>query len=476
MFGLKLAIFVITILVTMLLGRMGGVREWWRALQDRPTPSLVLIAAVTSTFIGGTGFDTSSMIPDASRLARGLVLITILAVSIGGILQSPYCWRNAGTGTRWMLAYALLAISSAAYSIGPLISAYKGFEVLVLVTAGIYLAGQLRRKEDLRWVLDVFSIILLFLAVSVLVGVVLAPQEAFRAGTAGEASAITRTVRGLLGAGINPSSVGGFGAFLLVSALVPIFDNSRRSGKTSLWIVVVISTAVMLLAHSRTAIFGATAAVMMILIFKRKAMLAVSIATLGALIILVTTFGDLIMAYIYRGQSQELFLSMSGRTYHWGLIFEEYLKSPIIGHGFYAGIRVLFGTSSADNTYLETLLGLGIVGVLFLFMPVLYLVLTLFRTRPRRSNPWPGDVFWLQISGLAAIIILRSALGASFQVLHHLLAFFLVIQIATAAYRRIWREHRLYLPQDADDARESPVTGRRPVKDHIPARRKIPVK
>lgn len=429
-----------SLLVMALLGLSPAVRSWWLALTSRPGAALMLIGAMASTLIGGMGYDLRSMIPDATRLVRLGILFTLLLISLIGILKNPRCWRNAGPGTRWMLLYALFAMSSAVYSIAPILSAYKGLEVMIMVLTAVYLAGQQRDAADLRWLLNILSLILLFLTVTVLMGVIVDPGEALRAGSYESASEMTRTVRGVIGS-INPSSVGGIGALMLVSALAPIFDRRTR-GKLGLWLIVIMGTAAVILAHSRTAIFGATAAVIAILIFNRRMALALGIGAVGVVLALFTSIGDLVMSYIYRGQSQKLFLSMSGRTYYWGLFAERAMEAPILGHGFYAGIRVLFKTSSTDNTYLGILLDLGIVGLIIFIVPIVFLIVTLWRTRPRRSMPWHGDVLWLQIASMFVIVMLRSPVGTSFQILHNILVVYLVLHISAAAHARLWQDAR----------------------------------
>jgi hypothetical protein len=203
----------------------------------------------------------------------------------------------------------------------------------------------------------------------------------------------------------------------------------------------------MYLAHSRTAIFGAMAAIMAILIFYRRAGLALSIGAITSLV-LFTALGDTVLAYIYRGQSEELFLSMSGRTYYWGLFAERIMEAPLLGHGFYAGIRTLFGTSSTDNSYIGVLLDLGVAGLILFVIPILVLAWTLWCTRPRRAMPWAGDILWLRLAGVFVIVLLRSPVSTSFQILHHLLVVYMILQVGSAAYYRLRHDARLaYLHQ-----------------------------
>src|SRR5207245_1826944 len=75
--------------------------------------------------------------------------------------------------------------------------------------------------------------------------------------------------------------------------------------------------------------------------------------------------------YMLRGQSTELVHSLSGRLDWWESAWSKILERPWLGYGAYAGGRFVvlaqFGdmeTSSIHNSYVEAVLGSGILGVL----------------------------------------------------------------------------------------------------------------
>lgn len=467
--GLNLTITGLSFVLLGLMGLTEIGSRGWSALQQRFLSAAMLIMAVLATMLGGMrGGETTSLVGDPVRLIRMFVLGVLLLVSVAKILKQSRSWHMAGFGLRAMAWYGAFAMFSALYSVQPLMSAYKAAEVIALVLAGIAIAAEIRGRQDLDWLISVFTMILLFLAITVLLGVVMAPGTAFRPASAENPDAGTIVV-GVLGF-INPASVGGFGALLVVIALPGLINPKERVGQAGYWLVLAMGTAVMILAHVRTAILGVTVAVVLMLVYARRLGLALGLGALGAAAALLTALGDVVTTYITRGQSQELFLSMSGRTYYWGLVWDKFLEAPILGHGFYA-IRALFVSSSADNTYLQVLMELGIVGLAFLSAPVLYMAWTLYRLRPRGSSLRPEDWLWIKIAGLATVIITRSIAGTSFHILHHMLTFFVILLLATAGLQRAMAHLRLADRQrrsteQSDEERpgdSTPPPGRGPV-------------
>jgi O-antigen ligase len=76
----------------------------------------------------------------------------------------------------------------------------------------------------------------------------------------------------------------------------------------------------------------------------------------------------MVVEFIYRGQNKIAFLSLSGRTEFWPIVWNEINKSPFVGHGYYAAQRIGLGVSSVDNTYLEGNMGVGIIGLFILLL------------------------------------------------------------------------------------------------------------
>jgi hypothetical protein len=79
--------------------------------------------------------------------------------------------------------------------------------------------------------------------------------------------------------------------------------------------------------------------------------------------------------------------------------------------------------------------------------------------------PWYGDTLWFQLSGLFVIVLLRSFVGTSFQILHQVLVIYMTLHIAAAAHARLRRDFmsdkRAATP-DVSDKATAKRDGRRP--------------
>ena len=459
-------IFVASLLVLFAFTRFRPVRLWWHSLRDHGAASWMLLTAFIVPFLGGVQATAAGGIgiPTGIRLVRFFVVILLFLWVASNMIKRMRCFPMAGAAAIFMLLYSIIAMLSALYSVGPVISLWKGFEVFVLVLTGIYLASELKTATDIQWLMDALAFFMLFLVISVLLGVVLAPGEVFVRLTL--SSAIV--VRGI-GPPINPNSLTQFAALLAVFSFINVIDGKarRRVGK-GIWIVFGMAVIAMLLGHSRTSIFAGILAAGGVLFFGRHRLLAIVMALGGTLVMLLS---EVVESYIYRGQSQDVFLSMSGRTHFWDRAWEVFIQSPIFGHGFYAAQRSLMGVSSVDNTYLEVLLGVGILGLAAFVIPIVLAAFNLLRSRPRKSDSGTMTRLWLQLMTLFVLLFVRSLTGPSFQVMHPNLVMFMVLLIGIAAYRRI--RHQAPVAGSTSSIKDDGPVGPARLKNRI-LRRKSP--
>jgi O-antigen ligase len=111
----------------------------------------------------------------------------------------------------------------------------------------------------------------------------------------------------------------------------------------------------------------------------RKRALALVAAGICVLVVMLVdpSFSSLLddestaVQYISRGQTADQIKGVSGRAELWEIIWEEYWKSPLIGHGYFvtseAGeFRAWYMTANftAHNIYLQILASTGLIGFL----------------------------------------------------------------------------------------------------------------
>jgi O-antigen ligase len=400
---------------------------------------MLLILALAGTLLGTSeGADISAIksgLPDTYRVVRAVFTIGLFMIACMGVINDISRLKLAGSGARWMMVYAFMATASAIYSVDPFITLWKGFEVMTLVLVAVSLAGQLRSVEGVRWLMNVINLLLLYIVLTVYVGLALYPGEAIK-------DVEYLGVRGLVPL-LNPASVGSLSALLAVCVVGNIVYKLPSKKQTSgIWVVLLIAAGALILSHTRTPIFSAAVAIIIMLVLGRHYRLMFLTVLVSTVLIFAMSL-DSILEYIYRGQTHESFVGLTGRTYYWEeKIWPMVLLSPVIGYGYYAAQRVHFVVNSIDNAYLEVLLGLGFIGLSVFLIPVFLTMKVLMRTRPRGAMPVANKLLWAQIMGIFLIIIIRALTGVAFQVQHPLLVFYMMTLIGTAALLRLNNEKK----------------------------------
>ena len=436
--GIEFAILVTTITITILLGLQRNVATWWRcALSNKKAAFLIFLTFLVPSLGSEAGADISNILQDKVRIARMVIIIMMFMFAMKGLISRRGTWRYAGAPSHIMVLFCLLAISSALYSVNPALTVWKGFELLTLVLTTMLAAGQLQNIKDIQWPINLLSLVLLFYVVSVMVGLALAPSIAFGFQTGGLRGSMAFSTNGVFPP-LNANSVTEFAMLFACLTLAMALNMDRKYRSWTIWLLVFLGLVTGLMGHGRTSIFAGGLAIIGILIFGHHKILAAILGVFGTIGVLLSSFGDIVTGYIYRGQSQQVFESLSGRTVFWDKVWETFLIKPWLGFGYYAGHRETFRTSSVDNTYLEVLVDLGIVGFIIFSLPVLLTAASLFRTMPRKNNILlPETLAWLQLMSLFLLLFIRSLTGPSFQVLSGNVPLYVVLLIATSALVRI---------------------------------------
>lgn len=423
-------IFGSTVLCVLILSILQPVKGWFKSMRQSKMMALIIITCFTLPHLGGerTVEDAMSNTPSGVRIVRLIVVILLFLISANILIKKPAIFRMAGGAAIFMLGYALFALLSSVWSIDTLITGWKATEVMTLVLAGICFAGTLKEREDIEHLINMLSFIILFHVVSVLLGLILAPSLAIADTFTG-----SFIVRGVMPS-INPNSVTQIAALMFVFAFIQLIRRDHIKSSKATWIILAISCAVMLFGHSRTSMFACVLAIGSVLFFGRYRALAVTLLIAGGAGVLFSQ--DVVTAFILRGQSDEDFASMTGRVDMWGSTMDYFQESMWVGHGFYAALRAGLGTSSVDNTYLEVLLGVGIIGLAIFIMPLLITARNMFFMFPKKSDDPHVTTLWLQLLGLFILLFVRSITGPTFAVMHTNLPMFMILIISVHALKK----------------------------------------
>ena len=335
------------------------------------------------------------------------------------------------------LVYTMYAAVSVLYSVDPLQSLWKSFEILVVLLFVNRLwdtFGNLKKEKQkiaVKQLANSLTYIIFGISVLSIVGGLLVPERAWRSiGTYG---LMINSMNGVVPS-INANTLGQMGgtlAFIGISRWM-IFRSKFFAGDMFL---IGVGLLTLLLAYSRTSLITFLVFVFLLLIITHKKIFIIPVLILymaGSYFL-----SDIILQYLHRGQSVEQFTSLSGRVYMWERAIEFWKKSPWFGHGFYSGHKQIeIGAhggflATVDSTYVETLVDLGIVGLILL---ILFGIGSLYKSwctfkycQKYERDQLASVIVYISFVGF---IIVRSFTASSFQVLHYNVLFLLTSVMA----------------------------------------------
>lgn len=328
---------------------------------------------------------------------------------------------------RMYLIYSVIAVSGVFVSVSPPLTAYRAFEVVavIAVIAGAYRTGgkeALMRLEGL-----------LFWWIVMLIGTVWIGVAAFPALTIQRInSPIPYQIQGVY-PGVTSNTLGELAVFLIFWSvgrlMLPRLERGPRR-----WVaigMVGLGFVTMMAAQYRTG-YAALALGIAVLLFLRGRK---AVAGLGVIGVVIGTFlGSKIATQaapvVLRGAQTSQIAKLNGRLNWWELAIPVWRQSPIIGGGLRTASRLLvlgasgFGqTSTVHSTWVEALVGTGVLGVaalaIFILMSLRRAFLTAGRLQGRivpllillavAVRSFTGDTF--ESGGLYCLVTLVFVMG-----------------------------------------------------------------
>ncbi len=291
--------------------------------------------------------------------------------------------RILGGPIKWLFIFSVICILSTFWSCFPLWTLYRSVEYFIGVFLVSFIICNLKTEKEFKLFLDWSVFLYGLLLLSVLFGLIWNPSMALRHGI------------GLLGVqieGVFPkiaaNGVGQISALIALISLVRFLLYSRDH--KFYFLVFVVSVITLIFSQSRSPLVGFLLGVVLILFLSRKIkwfLFSISIVSIMVFIGLMHIFMD----FFIRGQSADLFWSLSGRVPAWKVAFSVFKENPVLGYGAYAAGRFLVSLkhgylmSSLHSDWVETLIGTGILGVTFLFISLLTVWLTILKASSLRS-------------------------------------------------------------------------------------------
>jgi O-antigen ligase len=320
----------------------------------------------------------------------------------------------------------LISLISTLWSVYPLWTLYKAVEYLIDVALLVAVVTAVRNAENIKSLFDWTWLLTGLLLLTVWLGVLLRPEEAIFRGT----GPIGIQIHGVLPA-VASNGVGEMGATLLVVAATRLLFRTHH--RSFYWLVCFAALVSLIFAQSRSPFTAALLGLLAVFFLARRFGLLALIGLAGAALLTLTHAQGVAKEAFLRGQSPELFLSLSGRLSWWTPAWEVLRENPFLGLGGWAAGRfAVLGQlgnsdiSSLHNGWLEILVGVGLIG----FVPFL---LTFVRAwsnllRPLNTGSSQSIVTELRMETIGIFVMLsfRSLFTAEF-IWHPPILFLLVL-------------------------------------------------
>ena len=336
----------------------------------------------------------------------------------------------------FMFIYSILALISSLYSSFQLYTLWKAFETSVGVLLIAVTLSRIGDFEDMKAVSDLILGLFGFLLIMIWVGAAIEPSRAF----------LKKGFLGFMLAGvfpiINPNAVGFIGALLGIVAFCRMFNVKTTKDRIFYQNIFFVSLVTLILAQARTSLAGFLLAALFWLALNKKIRWLTFLVLLGGIVALNSGLSDYIIAYFKRGQSEEVFTTLSGRTIAWAHAWNMFKKSPIIGYGFASGARfdVLkgLGMVGLHGSLFDVLVNLGILGLVPWLMAVIGTWVYLLRIFFRYGNQMRPDIkaYHTEIIAIMTILTLRAVTGTAI-VMHdkEFILFLLILAYAQYSMR-----------------------------------------
>jgi O-antigen ligase len=210
------------------------------------------------------------------------------------------------------------------------------------------------------------------LLISTWVGVILFPGEALLPSR----GTISYTIKGVAPS-LNGNTVAFYAAVVALDAICAVLEKQPSRLPLLLrwgWILAVLITLVV--AQSRTSLVGLILALLTYLFITKRLALLFFLVLISAVGLFGLGAYQGFESYFMRGQSTELFTSLSGRAGGWELAWEMFKQSPWVGHGFAAAARLnilgVGGASTLHGSIFDVIVGVGLIGLIPWSIALLY--------------------------------------------------------------------------------------------------------
>jgi O-antigen ligase len=309
-----------------------------------------------------------------------------------------------------LTVFGLVCLASTAWSVFPSWTFYKSFEYLLDVALLASVLESIHSTDDYRnlfnWTWALYGCLLL----SVWVGAIVWPHEAFYGQILDTSAVMESRLEGVLPA-LSSNDVGTYAAILALLSLARLFPASQERFHKPWYVLLLASSLVtMVFAQTRTAFAGFLFGGLFIVLFSKRGKLGALFAFILVPIMALATAGGLIISFLERGQTTAQLATLSSRADWWSFAWQTFLERPLIGFGAYAAGRFavlaklgMGSTSTLHSDYLDILVGTSLWGMIPFIVALVGTWWLLLRYVRNSLNP---EARQLSYEGLAILALL----------------------------------------------------------------------
>jgi hypothetical protein len=348
---------------------------------------------------------------DAAAAYRVLCVTAALVLAWIALLQPARAQRGRMPFEFKLYAvYVGVVFLGAVVSVAPQLTAYRGFELLtgIAAVAGAWhTAGPeaIQRIERLLYRFVVTLVALVWIGVALFPGRAIIPSHP-----------IPFSIQGIY-PNIASNGVGDLGAILLLWTLGRLVSRRNDIRRGTALFLIGVGAVTLVAAQYRTGYVGLVVALLVLALARGRLALGI-VGIVAFLVVGWFSFHAVvhdIQPYALRGESPTKAKQLSGRLTYWSAAIPVWRESPAIGRGLGTASRFQVlaplgqgSTSTVHGTWIEVLVGTGVVGVVLLAVFLLRLWwLALRDLLSRWGRVWPSLV--------VTFVIVHSLTGSTFE-------------------------------------------------------------
>ncbi len=312
----------------------------------------------------------------------------------------------------FLLIYSIIGILSGLYSSMPIYTIYKAFETGtgVLLTAATL--GKCHKFDDIRDFIHLNFAFWGLLLLLIWLGVVFAPDLALKPS------------KGIIGFNlfgvfpiVNANSVGFIAALIALCSFNIVMYSKDIGEKIFYQSILFLSFITLVVAQSRTSLLGFFVVMAIFFYLNKKRFYFLILVISLIVIILGGTIGSFVLEFLSRGESEEMLVTMTGRTTMWAHAWQMFNDAPMLGYGFASGARDALGSHGVGlhGSFFDVIVNVGLLGLIPWLLSVLGTWFLLLKVFVQYSQSMTPDVriFHIQMIGVMTLITFRALTGTN---------------------------------------------------------------